>query len=100
MSFTLGAEVEKMTVVLSVDADFFATLRNRDGVWDPAAVIQLRFHGGPTWTATISGADAVFEVDKAVVAPVITARISKASLYYTQGASEILWASGPVVAKE
>lgn len=96
MPLVLGARPEVLTVVLTRGADFIATLSNRNGPWDPAAVITLVFATDPetTWTATITDASATFNVDKAL-ADTIPAR-TDVELRYTLGDVDQVWARGRV----
>ena len=97
MPLTLGARPETLTVVLTRGADFVATLTNRNGAWDPTATITLVFSTDPetTWTATINGADAVFNEDKAL-ADAIPGNTS-VELRHTVGDLDQVWARGRVV---
>lgn len=100
MTLTLGADVDDLTVRLTRGADFHTTLRNTDGPWPTGTTISLRF--GPTstpthtWDATITGADAVFDIDKTDVDAVLAASTPKARLYYVNGDIEMCWAAGQV----
>ena len=98
MSITLGTKPDTLTLVLARGADFAATLRNTTGAWSPTAVIQLRIDPTTVWTATLSGADAVFAIDAALVDALVTTRSSKVKLFYTDGDSEVCWAIGTIQA--
>lgn len=97
MSITLGSVPENLSVVLSKDADFFTTLENADGAWSVTAQIKLVFSNGTTWTATIAGINATFNVDYVQVNAVITAKPTWVKLFYVDGTTEICWAIGRVV---
>lgn len=101
MTFTLGTKPDTLGVNLSAGADFNSTLHNTAGNWSGTASIQLRFGDDPTalvatWTATVTGADAVFAVDKAVVATVLASSDHKVRLWYVDGTDDICWAIGSV----
>lgn len=63
MAITLGSEPEDLTVHLVTGADFKATLILKPA-WPVGTTLTL-VSGATTWTATISGTDATFDVDKA-----------------------------------
>jgi hypothetical protein len=73
MPYNLGIKPDKLKVYLYRDADFDSVLTRRDDAgalvdWGPAD-IRLIFpaaEGTPTWTASVIGPDATFQVDKAV----------------------------------
>lgn len=96
MTVTLGARPDGLTVLLTTGADFIATLTNQSGNWTTGATVSLVFATTPTttWAATITGADAAFNVDKAA-ADLIPHR-TKAELRYTAGAVDQVWARGTV----
>lgn len=105
MSISLGAEPDTLTVHLSVGADFNSTLVLLDDAgaevdWPVGTVITLRFARTTvveeTWTATITGAEATFDKDKAVVDATIAANRRNVRLFYVNGAEDLLWASGTV----
>ena len=93
---TLGASPAKMSVILTKDAAFYQELENADGAFTAGAVIDLRI-GASTWVATIAGAVATFNIDKATVNTVITAAPKTAKLHYTDGSADLVWAIGAVV---
>lgn len=102
----LGTDPDSLIVVLPKNADFKATLRNITSPtdhtpvnWPAGTAIQLRFGSSATpvmWAATVTGADAVFNVDKAVVAPLRASETKVARLYYVNGTDDILWAEGDI----
>lgn len=96
MTVTLGARPDLLTVVLVTGADFIATLTNQAGPWAEGATVALVFSddAATTWAATITAADATFNVDKAI-ADAIPHR-TKAELHYTLGAVDQVWARGSV----
>jgi hypothetical protein len=96
MTVTLGARPDGLTVRLTTGADFIATLTNQSGDWAEGATITLVFSDTEetVWPATITGADAAFNVDKAI-ADTIPNR-TKVDLKYTSGDIDQVWARGTV----
>ena len=95
---TLGYAPDDLTVVVSKDADFFCTLKNKEGNWPPTASIELRF-GSITWVASISGDLATFSVSETDVNLLIASRPSTAKLFYLDSSddTDICWAKGKLV---
>lgn len=89
----LGVQPETLRVFLTAGADFYCVLRAQEP-WPVGASIKLEV-GASTWTATISGADATFNVDKAVWTTVDDDAIAR--LVYTNGSVDQVWAHGKVV---
>lgn len=105
MSFTLGQGPETLRVVLVSNADFVSALKRSDATsWDLATQIALeirtRAQDGTTayvtWTATLNGDTAQWNVDMLEVNNVIAARPSTVRLWYTLGELRLLWAQGDV----
>jgi hypothetical protein len=101
----LGISPDTLTVHLSPGADFESTLvlLDDDGAeqdWPVGTVITLRFAKSAaadvTWTATITDAEATFDVDKAAVDSLLAENREKVRLYYVNGTDDLLWASGKV----
>ena len=107
----LGTIPDQLSVVLVSGAGFYATIRNMDGPWPEGAVLELRLGNKPptVWTATITGADAVFDVDTTTVDSTIaalfetnatrrpqTTKPPTARLFYMEGSTEMCWAVGSV----
>jgi hypothetical protein len=90
---SLGSVPSTLTVNLVTGADFYSVLTNDDG-WDAEDVITLKV-GNLTWTATISGDNATFSVDKAVADTVADG--TDASLVITNDDFDQVWAVGKVV---
>jgi nitrogen fixation protein FixH len=68
MTLTLGNEPDDIKVVVSPSADFIQSFRNPSGEdFDPATLFELRFEGGPTWTATLDGPNGQWKVEAAAV---------------------------------
>lgn len=89
-----------MTVVLSTGADFVATLTRSDNVvWPAGTSVQLVIDDHPPWDATVDGASLNWEIDEAIVAPVIAAGPKIAKLYHILGTAKTMWATGPVVVR-
>jgi hypothetical protein len=91
--------------LIKADADFIGTIRTSDASAFPAgAVVKLKF-GTDTpivWQATVTGSDAVWNVDKvsvaALLAAPLTGRQLPAHITYTDGAGvDLVWFSGSVV---
>lgn len=98
--FSLGQTPHRMTTVLSPGADFVATLTRNDGVdWPVGTGVQLVVEGQVApWAAVVAGPSLTWEIDEAVVDAVIATNLAKkGKLYYINGTTRILWASGPVV---
>lgn len=92
MSMSLGLVPEDLTVNLTTGADFTCTLvLNED--WPVGATLKLVFDASE-WSATISGRDATFSVDKATADAV--ANGADVSLVYTNGTNDEVWATGTV----
>jgi hypothetical protein len=98
MAVTLGVEPLAMTLVLVQDADFVCTLVSQDGDWPGTAVLSIEV-GDAAWSATLAGTEARFNVDKAVVNPVIDVAPRRFRLLYTDGDTDLVWGSGSVVCR-
>lgn len=96
MSVQLGTTPEQMTLALTEGADFVCTLVSNDGAWPVGAVVAITV-AGTTWTATIVGSEARFNVDKAAVDTVIGTTPRTFRLTYTEGAADLVWGRGAVV---
>lgn len=92
-SLQLGMRPETLRVLLTTGADFLCVLRLNDD-WPVGTVLTLEV-GNLIWTATISGADATFAVDKAVTA--LVSDNDTARLVYTNGTTDQVWAVGTAV---
>lgn len=101
MTFTLGYTPEKFKLVLAAGADFFSALTRSDGQpWPVGSELILDFAGAaPSWTATLSGATATWDVDQADVDALIAARPRKVRLFYVDGEARLLWAVGALDVK-
>lgn len=68
----VGIKPRPLGMHLTTDADFYLTRTLRDKAtgtpvsWNPGTVVKFVFDSGTAWTATIVGAVATFDVDKAV----------------------------------
>lgn len=90
----LGTKPDPLTVYLTTGADFRCTLR-LDTNWPTGSTLALKF-AATTWSATISGRDATFNVDKATADAIADAAAVR--LNYTDGATvDETWAIGTVV---
>lgn len=96
MTVTLGAVPQQMTLALVEGGDFVCTLVSGDGDWPATAQVAIDV-GGQTWAGTLAGADARFDVDKALVATVIAAKPRRFTLRYVDGTTDLTWGVGPVV---
>lgn len=97
----LGREPERLQVHLSRDADFRVTLSASEAYPAGSAVsLEVALGDGTvvdTWSASVSGADAVFDVDKTAVNAVLaTTGPKQARLYFVNGTDDDLWAHGRV----
>jgi hypothetical protein len=99
---TLGTTPITITVVLPLDADFPCELVAEQD-WPEDAGIELRFHTDPaaapvaTWTATVSGNAATWDVAAALVQAVIDAGATTARLHYIEpDGTDLLWGRGRV----
>lgn len=101
---TLGTDPERMTVHLSRDSDFDAVLESYTGStptdYPAGTAVTLEVDtsaGVTTWTATVAGNTATFNVDEAAVNTLLdTAGPKEARLFYENGTDRSLWAFGPV----
>jgi hypothetical protein len=89
----LGLQPETLRVNLVTGADFLCTLRLNDN-WPTGTTLKLVLPG-TSWTATITGTDAVFSVDKATADTIADG--TAVSLTYTNGTVDQTWALGTVV---
>lgn len=99
MTFTLGRAPEKFNVVLVDDADFITALhRVDDSPWPTTLVATIEISTDPAtmWEGTVDGAYIRWEVDAADVSTVRALRPKKAKLWYVDGGTRLLWASGTV----
>lgn len=96
MAFTLGFAPEKFDVDVSAGADFYSSLRRKDGTdWAATAQVILDFGVGINpWVATLTGPVATWDIDQAVVDAVIAAKPKKVRLWYVDGGTRLLWGSG------
>jgi predicted ThiF/HesA family dinucleotide-utilizing enzyme len=94
-SVTLGSAPASMSLLLVPGADFVCTLVSQDGTWPATAAIAIEV-ADATWEATVSGTDAVFNVDQAQVNAVIAQDPNRFKLWYTDGTTRLLWGSGLV----
>lgn len=98
--FVLGQAPHRVTVVLASGSDFVATLtRSDNAAWPEGTSVELVIDNHPAWPATVDGASVNWEVDEAVVGPVIAAGPKRAKLYHTLGTARMMWATGPVVVR-
>lgn len=97
---TLGATPATLTLVLSRNADFVASLTRADATpFDDGSVISIVVDGGAPLVATITGPTASWEVDEVAIAAIIAATPKQARLYYELLDVKVLWASGSVVVR-
>lgn len=94
-SMVLGLRPGTLRVNLTTGADFICTLRLRNQDWPVGTTLSLVFASGESWSATISGADATFNVDKAT-ADTIDDRTA-VSLKYVNGTTDQTFEIGTVV---
>ena len=95
-SIVLGAETGALRVLLTTGADFRTTLYLLDGTtWPSGTTLSLVYADGTTWAATITGADAAWDVDKATADTIPDGTAVK--LRYVNGATDDIWAIGTVV---
>lgn len=91
--------------LIKADADFVCTIRTSDASDFPAGTqVVLKFGTDTpiTWTATVTGSEAVWNVDKDDVADLLaapfTGRQIPAHITYTDPAGvDLVWFSGSVV---
>lgn len=110
MSITLGDGPDRLTVRLSRFGDFVAALIYDDNdpatanAWPAGIVIELRFYTtdttttpAATWAATITADRAEWDKDKAlIVSDVLDPGALTVRLFYIDGATDLVWASGSV----
>lgn len=95
-STELGLAPGPLRVHLVTGADFQSILRNQSGDWPVGTTVALAFdNGAASWTATISGTDATFAVDKAT-ADTIPDKTG-VRLTYANGTTDQTWKIGTVV---
>lgn len=110
MTFTLGFAPENFSVLLSAGSDFVAALRRSDNTAWPAGITLTLDFGAVTnpatpdadpvpvqWAATLNGPTATWDVDETQVALALLA--TKVRLWYVEGETRLLWASGAVKVK-
>lgn len=104
----LGTLPQTMNLVLSAGSDFVASLVLEDESGQqtpyPAGVaVSLELDGGDgapaTWTASIDGAVASWNVDEDLVDAALQADLTRLRLWYVDGATRLLWAKGAVIAR-
>jgi hypothetical protein len=103
-AFTLGYAPISFGVLLPRHGSFVAKLTNEDGDWAPGTTIVLNFYADATdpddapthsWPATITGADADWNVPAADVADVILEAPQEARLIHTIPPAEpLVWGIG------
>ena len=95
-SIVLGAETGTLRVLLTTGADFRTTLYLLDGTdWPTGTTLSLTFATGATWAATITGADAKWDVDKATADTIADG--TGVQLRYVNGSTDEVWAIGTAV---
>jgi hypothetical protein len=94
----LGSAPTGLTVRLVRGSDFVAGIDSNEGDWPVGVTIRLVFNdaGATTWDATVSGAAADWNVDKAAVDTLITASPKRVRLLYVDGTTDLVWAQGDV----
>lgn len=101
MPINLGASPDRLTVTLTRGADFVTGMDSLDGPWPETAVVRLVFNdtADTIWPATIAGAAADWNVDKAEVDALIgrLTNPKNVQLTYTDGTADLTWAQGSVV---
>jgi hypothetical protein len=100
-NLTLGLKPKTMTLDLARGGDFNAALEcvNEAGTptnWPMGTAVVLRLGGLLDWDASISGARAVWSVDKVDVEAAYNAGYFTFGLYLINGTTEQLYAKGPV----
>lgn len=99
-TLTLGAVPATLTLVLSRDADFVASLTRADGTSFPVgSAVYLEVDGGAPLAGTVTGPTVSWDIDEAAVALIIAAKPKQARLYYELDTTRMLWALGPVVVR-
>ena len=97
-TITVGPEPRLLSMRLVTGADFYETQTVEvDGVatdWPAGTTLAYRFDNGVTWAATIVGAVATFNLDKAD-ADAIPAGTG-VRLTYTNGTTDETWEIGTV----
>lgn len=94
----LGFSPVSMTLALANSADFVTTLQSQDGDFPTSAAISIEV-GTSTWTATIVGNEARFNVDQTEVDVVIAQSPRHFRLWYVDGETRLLWGSGTVLVR-
>lgn len=90
----LGARPDVLRVRLTEGADFYCVVRlNED--WPVGTTLTLVLPSA-AWSASISGADATFNVDKDTW-PTVANNGDEARLVYTNGTTDRVFAVGTVV---
>lgn len=97
MAVKLGLTPEQLTVILTRDADFVAVMRRSDGTpWESGVELSLDFGTAGQWPATLTADKAEWQVDAAVVNTLLDARPRGVRLWYVNGTTKLLWASGSI----
>lgn len=97
MTFRLGYAPQDFLVLLTPGADFVASLRRTDEEpWPDGLVLTIDLGGPHQWVAELAGQEASWDVDAEAVDAALAASPSKARLWYTQGDTRLLWATGRV----
>lgn len=87
---TFGPDPKEATFNVSAAADFTMLFRNTVEDWPDGTLFELRFEGGPIYTATLDGTDATISVDKALIASeVINVGIRTARIFYVSGTDDV-----------
>lgn len=97
MAFTLGSAPDTLKVVLVKGADFVSTLTRKDGTdWpvDTEVVLEFKTTSPVSWSATLTGSSAMWNVDQADVDALIAAKPRSVKLWYVEGEVRLLWAQG------
>lgn len=96
MSVTLGRTPEKLKVVVSPGGNFVSGIRRADASPWPAGVQLVLDFGAVEWVAENTDDLALWSKPAADVDAMIASRPRGVQLWYIDGASRLLWATGAV----
>lgn len=92
----LGFKPDKLRVLLTTGADFYAQLELTNGTYDTGSTLSLVFDSGSTWQATMDSSTVMtFDIDKAQSDAIADG--DGVRLTYTTGTVDQTWAIGTVV---
>ncbi|RZT87448.1 hypothetical protein EV383_4372 [Pseudonocardia sediminis] len=102
MTLSLGYQPQALTVYLSKDSWFTASVVNDDDLWPQGSSAELRLTSSGSnapivWAAAVDGASFTWSVSPSQVNAAVAAGMKQARLFYIRDGRPELWGKGSVV---